>query len=133
MKNKWSLISAIVQLVIGALAVVSFFVLWASGEDMTRWIITLILSVAFVVLGVIGIIDYKSQNNAFTEHKRKRPTNFSLVFYIDYGFYNLFLGQTLIQIPQTLPLPTSWKCSFMYFEHFSASKLRSPFVVGNSP
>lgn len=61
MKNKWSLISAIVQLVIGALAVVSFFVLWASGEDMTRWIITLILSVAFVVLGVIGIIDYKSQ------------------------------------------------------------------------
>jgi hypothetical protein len=35
--------------------------LWASGEDMTRWIVTLILSIAFVVLGVIGIIDYKSR------------------------------------------------------------------------
>jgi hypothetical protein len=61
MKNKWSLVSAIIQLVIGALAVVSFFVLWANGEDMTRWIITFILSVAFVVLGVIGIIDYTSR------------------------------------------------------------------------
>lgn len=61
MKSKWSLVSAIVQLVIGALAVVSFFVLWASGEDMTRWIITFILSVAFVILGVFGIIDYKTQ------------------------------------------------------------------------
>ncbi|MBR2329863.1 MAG: hypothetical protein IKA40_01320 [Clostridia bacterium] len=61
MKNKWGLVSAIVQLVIGALAVVSFFVLWASGEDMTRWIITFILSVAFVILGVFGIIDYKTQ------------------------------------------------------------------------
>jgi hypothetical protein len=61
MKNKWGLVSAIIQLVIGALAVVSFFVLWANGEDMTRWIITFILSVAFVVLGVIGIIDYTSR------------------------------------------------------------------------
>lgn len=61
MKNKWSLISSIIQLVIGALAVASFFVLWANGEDMTRWIITFILSVAFVILGVFGIIDYKTQ------------------------------------------------------------------------
>ena len=61
MKNKWGLVSAIIQLVIGALAVASFFVLWANGEDMTRWIITFILSVAFVILGVFGIIDYKTQ------------------------------------------------------------------------
>ena len=61
MKNKWSLVSAIIQLVIGTLVILSFFVLWASGEDMTRWIVTLILSVAFVVLGVIGIIDYTSR------------------------------------------------------------------------
>ena len=61
MKNKWSLVSAIIQLVIGTLVILSFFVLWANGEDMTRWIITFILSVAFVVLGVIGIIDYKTQ------------------------------------------------------------------------
>jgi uncharacterized membrane protein HdeD (DUF308 family) len=61
MKNKWGLVSAIIQLVIGTLVILSFFVLWASGEDMTRWIVTLILSIAFVVLGVIGIIDYTSR------------------------------------------------------------------------
>lgn len=61
MKNKWSLVSAIIQLVIGTLVILSFFVLWANGEDITRWIVTLILSIAFVVLGVIGIIDYTSR------------------------------------------------------------------------
>lgn len=61
MKNKWSLVSAIIQLVIGTLVILSFFVLWANGEDMTRWIVALILSIAFVVLGVIGIIDYTSR------------------------------------------------------------------------
>ena len=61
MKSKWSLISAIIQLVIGTLAVAAFFVLWASGEDMTRWIVTLILSIAFVVLGILGIVEYTSK------------------------------------------------------------------------
>ncbi len=61
MKSKWSLIASIVQLTVGIAAIVSFFVIWGSGEDMTRWIVTLLLSIAFVVLGVIGIIDYKSQ------------------------------------------------------------------------
>ena len=60
MKSKWQLFSAIFQLVIGISAVISFIILLSSGEDMTRWIVTLILSVAFVVLGVVGIIDYKS-------------------------------------------------------------------------
>lgn len=61
MKTKWNLISAIVQLVVGIAAIVSFFIIWRSGEDMTRWIVTLLLSIAFVVLGVIGVIDYCSK------------------------------------------------------------------------
>ncbi len=61
MKTKWNLISAIVQLVVGIAAIVSFFVIWRSGEDMTRWIVTLLLSIAFVALGVIGIMDYRSK------------------------------------------------------------------------
>lgn len=60
MKSKWDLIRAIFQLVVGILAVLSFVMLWLSGEDMTRWIVTLILSVAFVTLGIIGIVEYKS-------------------------------------------------------------------------
>lgn len=61
MKSKWNLISSIVQLVIGILAIVAFVVLSLSGENMTKWIITLLLAIAFVIIGVIGIIDYKKQ------------------------------------------------------------------------
>lgn len=61
MKSKWNLISAIVQLVIGILAIVTFVVLSVSGENMTKWIITLLLAIAFVIIGAIGIIDYKKQ------------------------------------------------------------------------
>jgi len=61
MKNKWNLVSSIVQLVFGLLAIISFIILAISGEIMTKWIITLLLSIAFVIIGIIGIIDYKSQ------------------------------------------------------------------------
>jgi hypothetical protein len=60
MKSKWKLIAAIFQLVVGLVAVLSFIVLAANGENMTRWVVTFILSIAFVVLGIIGIIDYRS-------------------------------------------------------------------------
>ena len=60
MKTKFNLIASIFQLVIGILTILSFVVLGINGEDMTRWIVTLILSVGFVVLGIIGILDYKS-------------------------------------------------------------------------
>ena len=60
MKNKFNLIASIFQLVVGVAAVLAFVILGSSGESMSKWIVTLILSIAFVVLGIIGIIDYKS-------------------------------------------------------------------------
>lgn len=57
MKSRWNLISSIVQLAIGGAAVLSFVVLAICGEDMSRWIVTLILSVIYVVLGVCGLVD----------------------------------------------------------------------------
>ena len=60
MKNKWNLIASIFQLVIGILAIAAFIVLGLGGENIPKWIVTLILSIAFVVLGMIGIVDYKS-------------------------------------------------------------------------
>ena len=60
MKSKWQLFSSIFQLIIGIVAVISFAILGFGGEDMTKWIVTLVLAIAFVVLGIIGIIDYKS-------------------------------------------------------------------------
>lgn len=60
MKNKLNLISSIFQLVIGILAIGAFIVVAASGENIGKWIITLLLAIAFVIMGIIGIIDYNS-------------------------------------------------------------------------
>lgn len=61
MKSKWNLISSIIQLVFGILAIIAFIIIAVSGENMTKWIVTLILAIAFAILGIIGIIDYKTQ------------------------------------------------------------------------
>jgi len=66
MKSKWQLFSSIFQLTVGILAILSFAILGFGGENMTKWIITLILAVAFVILGVVGIIDYKSKDDSDT-------------------------------------------------------------------
>ena len=58
MKSKWNLISSIIQLIFGVFVVV-FIILAVSGEVMTKWIISLLLAIAFIVMGIIGIIDYK--------------------------------------------------------------------------
>ncbi len=61
MKSKWQLFASIFQLIVGLAAITSFALLAFGGENMAKWIVTLILSIAFVVLGIIGIIDYKSK------------------------------------------------------------------------
>ncbi len=60
MKNKHRLILSLFQLVVGILAIAAFAVVGLSGENMTRWIITLLLASVYVVLGIIGIIEYTS-------------------------------------------------------------------------
>ena len=59
MKSKWQLFSSIFQIIVGLFAIISFIILAFNGEDITRWIVTLILSVIFVIMGVLGIIDYR--------------------------------------------------------------------------
>lgn len=55
-KSKCFLISSIVQLFFGVLAVISFIILFINGEDMSKWIITLLLALVFMILGIIGIV-----------------------------------------------------------------------------
>lgn len=62
MKSKRNLIVSIFQVVIGSLAIAAFIVAGFNGEHMAKWIVTLILAIAYVVLGIMGIIDYKSNN-----------------------------------------------------------------------
>ncbi len=56
-KSRWYLISSIFQVIVGLAAIVAFVVLAINGEIVTRWIITLVLAIAFVVMGIVGIID----------------------------------------------------------------------------
>ena len=60
MKSKWQLVASIFQLIVGFAAIISFAILGFGGESMAKWIVTLILSIVFVILGIIGIIDYIS-------------------------------------------------------------------------
>jgi len=58
MRSKWRLAASVAQLLAGLAAIVSFVVLAGNGENMTKWIITLLLAIAFVILGIIGILEY---------------------------------------------------------------------------
>ena len=57
MKSKWYLISSIFQVLVGIIAIIFFIILVINGEVMIKWIITLFLAIAYVMIGTIGIID----------------------------------------------------------------------------
>ena len=58
-KKAWKAFGRRFLVAIGVFAVVAFLILGFSDEELTKWIITLILAIAFIILGFIGIIDYK--------------------------------------------------------------------------
>ena len=60
-KRGWRLFVSIFQLSVGVMAILAFIMLGSCGENVTRWIGTLILAALFAVLGIIGIVDYKSK------------------------------------------------------------------------
>ena len=60
--SKWRLFSSIFQIVVGIAAIIAYIVIAASGEALGKWTVTLLLAIAFVVIGVIGISDWKKSN-----------------------------------------------------------------------
>ena len=60
--KKWNVFAAIFQIVVGIAAIVAYIVVAASGEPLVKWTITLILAIAFVVMGVINAIGYLKSN-----------------------------------------------------------------------
>ena len=60
--KKWNLFAAIFQIVVGIAAIVAYIVVAASEEPLGKWTITLILAIAFVVMGVINAIGYLKSN-----------------------------------------------------------------------
>ena len=61
--SKWRLLSSIFQIVVGIAAIVAHVIIAASGEALGKWTVTLLLAIAFVVIGVIGIIDWNKSKN----------------------------------------------------------------------
>lgn len=59
MNKKWLLFSSVFQLVIGLLGVIAFIVLSVNGENTARFIVAMLLGIAYAVMGIIGIITYK--------------------------------------------------------------------------
>ena len=55
---KKSLIVALIQLIFGLLAIAAFILLRSAGEDTSRWTVTLLLAIAFVVMGIGGLVEY---------------------------------------------------------------------------
>ena len=64
--RKWNLFAAIFQILVGIAAIIAYIVIAASGESHGKWTITLILAIAFVVMGIMNVVDYartkKKQN-----------------------------------------------------------------------
>ena len=61
--NKWRLLSSVFQIVVGIAAIIAYVVIAVSGEVLGKWTVTLLLAIAFVVIGVIGIIDWNKSKN----------------------------------------------------------------------
>ena len=57
--NKWRLFSSVFQIVVGVAAIIAYVVIAVSGEALGKWTITLILAIAFLIMGVIGIVGWK--------------------------------------------------------------------------
>ena len=60
MKSKRSLFVSWFQLIVGMFAIVVYVFLGLSGENIIKWSITVILAIAYVILGVMGILEYKN-------------------------------------------------------------------------
>ncbi len=61
MKSKWHYIFLILQLIIAFLAVIAFFVLLYTGEDMLRFIPAFIFSLALLVVGIWELVERANQ------------------------------------------------------------------------
>lgn len=53
--KKWNLVASVFQLCVGIAGVAAYIVIAIDGEPIGKWTVTLLLAVAFIVLGVIGL------------------------------------------------------------------------------
>ena len=61
--GKGYLYSSIFQVIVGIAAIIAYIVIAAAGEPLGKWTVTLTLAIAYVIMGVIGIVEWKKSNN----------------------------------------------------------------------
>ena len=61
--SNWRLFSSVFQIVVGIAAIIAYAVIAANGEPLGKWTITLLLAIAFVVIGVIDTVDWYKRKN----------------------------------------------------------------------
>ena len=61
MKN-WRLFTSLFQIIVGIAAIIAYVFVAVSSEPLGKWTVTLILAIAFVIMGIIGMIDYIKSN-----------------------------------------------------------------------
>lgn len=55
--KKWQLFSSLFQMVVGIAAIIAYVIIASGGEPMGRWNVTLLLAIAFLVIGIVNLIE----------------------------------------------------------------------------
>lgn len=58
-KSKLSLAASIFEIIMGVLAMISFFYLYFRGEDMSSFWITLFVAISLTLTGIVGVYQYR--------------------------------------------------------------------------
>ncbi len=61
--SKWNLFSSVFQVIVGTAAIIAYFVIAAAEGFNPKWTITLILAIAYAVLGTAGIVQWNKSKN----------------------------------------------------------------------
>lgn len=56
--GKWFLFSTVFQILVGLAAIVAYIIIAVAGEPLGKWTVTLILAVAILIMGIIGVVDW---------------------------------------------------------------------------
>lgn len=55
---KWFLFSSVFQILVGLAAIIAYIIIAVAGEPLGKWTVTLILAVAILIMGIIGVVDW---------------------------------------------------------------------------
>lgn len=61
MRNKWPLFGAIFDIIVGVAGILSFIIIYVSGDSVKKWLPSLVLSIIFLIIGVCEFIHWRKR------------------------------------------------------------------------